>query len=99
MRAQVAFSSRDPDGLPATLSSRILGDLRGRLGFDGLVVTDALIMDGALVGRRESDAALEALRAGVGVLPSPNAPRRVCDALEQAVAAGTLPRERLAQSL
>ena len=31
------------------------------LGFDGLVVTDALIMDGALVGRRESDAAVEAV--------------------------------------
>ena len=99
MTAHVAFPGLDPEGLPATLSSRILGDLRGRLGFDGLVVTDALIMDGALVGRRESDAALEAIRAGVDVLLYPNDPRRVCDALEQAVGAGTLPRDRLAQSL
>jgi hypothetical protein len=99
MTAHVAFPGLDPEGLPATLSSRILGDLRGRLGFDGLVVTDALIMDGALVGRRESDAALEAIRAGVDVLLYPNDPRRVRDALDQAVTGGTLPRERLAQSL
>jgi beta-glucosidase len=99
MTAHVAFPGLDPEGLPATLSPRILGELRGRLGFDGLVVTDALIMDGALVGRRESDAALEAIRAGVDILLYPNDPRRVCDALDQAVGAGTLPRDRLAQSL
>jgi beta-glucosidase-like glycosyl hydrolase len=99
MTAHVAFPGLDPEGLPATLSGPILADLRERLGFEGLVVTDALIMDGALVGRRESDAALEAIRAGVDVLLYPNDPRRVCDALDQAVAAGTLPRERLAQSL
>jgi hypothetical protein len=99
MTAHVAFPGLDPEGLPATLSGPILADLRERLGFEGLVVTDALIMDGALVGRRESDAALEAIRAGVDVLLYPNDPRRVCDAFDQAVAAGTLPRERLAQSL
>ena len=93
------FPGLDPEGLPATLSSPILGDLRGRLGFDGLVVTDALIMDGALVGRRESDAALEAIRAGVDVLLYPNDPRRVRDALDQAVTGGTWLGQRLAQSL
>jgi beta-glucosidase-like glycosyl hydrolase len=99
MTAHVAFPALDPQALPATVSPEILGDLRRRLGFDGLVVTDALIMDGALVGRRESDAAVEAVRAGVDVLLYPNDPRRVCDALDQAVAVGTLPRERLAEAL
>jgi beta-glucosidase-like glycosyl hydrolase len=99
MTAHVAFSDLDPQGRPATLSPQILGDLRGRLGFDGLVVTDALIMDGALVGRRESDAAVEAIRAGVDLLLYPNDPRRVRDALDQAIAVGTLPRERLAEAL
>ena len=99
MTAHVAYPSLDPDALPATVSPGILGELRRRIGFDGLVVTDALIMDGALVGRRESDAAVEAVRAGVDVLLYPNDPRRVCDALDQAVAVGTLPRERLDQAL
>jgi beta-glucosidase-like glycosyl hydrolase len=99
MTAHVAYPALDPGALPATMSPAILGDLRRRLGFDGLVVTDALIMDGALVGRRESDAAVEAVRAGVDVLLYPNDPRRVCDALDQAVAVGTLPPERLAEAL
>jgi len=99
MTAHVAYPALDSDALPATVSPGILGQLRQGFGFDGLVVTDALIMDGALVGRRESDAAVEAVRAGVDVLLYPNDPRRVCDALDQAVAAGTLPRERLDQAL
>jgi beta-glucosidase-like glycosyl hydrolase len=99
MTAHVAYPALDPAALPATVSPAILGDLRRGLGFDGLVVTDALIMDGALVGRRESDAAVEAVRAGVDVLLYPNDPRRVRDALDQAVAVGTLPRERLVEAL
>ncbi len=58
--------------------------------FDGLVVTDALIMDGALVGRRESDAAVEAVQAGADLLLYPNDARRVRDALEAALASGAL---------
>ena len=88
-----------PRGLPATISRPIMAELRERLGFDGLVVTDALIMDGALVGRRESDAAVEAVQAGVDLLLYPNDARRVRDALEQALASGTLAPARLAESL
>ena len=60
-------------------------------------MTDALIMDGALVGRRESDAAVEAIQAGVDLLLYPNDARRVRDALEQALASGTLSRRRGSQ--
>src|SRR6266513_6277701 len=51
MSAHVAFSVFDPSGAPATLSRPILTDLlRDELGFSGLVVTDALIMEGVLGG-------------------------------------------------
>lgn len=99
MTAHVAYPALDPSGLPATLSGPILAELREALGFDGLVVTDALIMDAALVGRRESDAAVEAIQAGVDLLLYPNDARRVRDALEQALVSGTLPPARLAESL
>jgi len=99
MTAHVAYPRLDPGGFPATLSRIILGELRERMGFDGLVVTDALIMDGALEGRRESDAAVEAVQAGVDILLYPNDPRRVKEALEQALASGALASERLAQAL
>ena len=99
MTAHVAFPALDPSGLPATMSRPILARLREELGFDGLVVTDALIMDGVVKGRRESDAAVEAVGAGVDLLLYPNDPRRVRDALAQALASGAMPRSRLAQAL
>jgi beta-glucosidase-like glycosyl hydrolase len=99
MTAHVAYPALDDSGLPATLSRRLLGELRDSAGFDGLVVTDALIMDGALVGRRESDAAVEAIQAGADLLLYPNDPRRVRDALELALSSQTLSRQRFEQSL
>lgn len=99
MTAHVAYPALDDSNLPATLSGRLLGELRTRSRFDGLVVTDALIMDGALAGRRESDAAVLAIQAGADLLLYPNDPRRVRDALEVALSSGTLARERLQQSL
>jgi beta-glucosidase len=98
MTAHVAYPTLDDSNLPATLSRTLLGELRTRSRFDGLVVTDALIMDGALVGRRESDAAVEAIQAGADLLLYPNDPRRVRDALEAALSSGTLGRERLEES-
>ena len=99
MTGHVAYPSLDSSGLPATLSKLLLDELRGAMGFDGLVVSDALIMDGALQGRRESDAAVEAVQAGVDLLLYPKDPRRVKEALEQAVASGALQRERLSDAL
>jgi len=99
MTGHVAYPALDPSGLPATLSRRILQELRDSIGYDGLVVTDALIMDGALQGKRESDAAVEAVRAGVDLLLYPNDSRRVNDALEQALASGALSHERLREAL
>jgi beta-glucosidase len=99
MTAHVAYPSLDPTGVPATLSRPIMDELRGPLRFGGLVVSDALIMDGALAGRRESDAAVEAVRAGVDLLLYPNDARRVRDALEQALTSGALSSARLEEAL
>jgi len=98
MTAHVAYPALDASGLPATISPPIMAELRDRMGYDGLVVTDALIMDGALVGRRESDAAVEAVQAGVDLLLYPNDARRVRDALVQAATSGALASPRLAEA-
>jgi beta-glucosidase-like glycosyl hydrolase len=99
MTAHVAYPAMDPSGFPATMSAAVLDELRTGMRFDGLVVSDALIMDGALAGRRESDAAVEAIAAGVDLLLYPNDARRVRDALRQAAASGALSAERLAQAI
>lgn len=100
MSAHVAFPALDPSGAPATLSGSILrGLLRDRLGFEGLVVTDALIMAGVLQNETEPRASVRALAAGVDLLLYPEGIEAVVDAIHAAVASGELRTEPLAQSL
>ncbi|MFQ5551767.1 MAG: glycoside hydrolase family 3 N-terminal domain-containing protein, partial [Gemmatimonadales bacterium] len=89
MTAHVAFPQWDGSGMPATLSPTILSFLRDELGFTGLVVTDALIMEGALNGRHESDVSVDALRAGCDALLYPRDPVGLIYAIDRAAAAAT----------
>jgi beta-N-acetylhexosaminidase len=67
MTSHVVFSALDD--APATLSRRLLGDLlRGELGFDGVVVTDALDMAGVRDVHGIAGAAALALAAGADLL-------------------------------
>ena len=71
MTAHVAFPALDPSGAPATLSRPILTELlRNELQFAGLVVTDALIMEGVL-GGGEAEAVVRAVYAGCDALLYP----------------------------
>ena len=100
MTAHVAFPALDPSGTPATLSPALVHDLlRQRLGFDGLIVTDALIMAGVLDGRDESAACVAAIAAGCDVLCYPTDVPAVARALDKAAASGKLDAERLHRSL
>lgn len=55
--------------LPATLSKKILtGVLREQLGFDGVVITDAMDMGAITTHFRKTDAAKLAINAGVDIL-------------------------------
>lgn len=67
MTSHVVLPAIDPVR-PATLSPAVLDLLRGDLGFDGLVVSDALDMKGASAGRGEPAAAVLALIAGCDLL-------------------------------
>ena len=96
MTAHVAYPALHDSRTPATLSRPILtGLLRERLGFDGIIVTDALIMEGVLEGATEGEAAIAALNAGCDALLYPKDLRGVADALE-AARGGALPEDRLA---
>jgi len=100
MTAHVAFPALDPSGMAATHSRRILdGVLRRELAFDGLVVTDALIMEGALHGSGEPEGAVAALEAGCDLLLYPHDVAGVVGALEREAAFGALDARRLDASL
>ncbi len=85
---------------PATLSRAVLtGLLREELGFDGLIVTDALVME-AIAGRYgASEAAVLALEAGADLVLMPGDAEGAIDAIVAAVRNGRLPLERLESSL
>jgi len=100
MSAHVSYPALDPSGLAATHSRPILDDvLRHELAFDGLVVTDALIMEGALHGAGEQAGAVLALQAGCDLLLYPHDVPGVVAALERAAASGVLARGGLEASL
>jgi beta-N-acetylhexosaminidase len=104
MSAHILVPALDPDR-PATLSRRILTDLlRGELGYDGLVVTDGIEMK-AIAGTYGIErgtvlavaAGADAICVGGG-LHDEGTVRRLSDALVEAVRAGELPEERLADA-
>jgi beta-glucosidase len=101
MTAHVSYPSLDPSGMPATRSAPVIqGLLREALQFDGLVVTDALVMAAAAFDQAsEASVALDALDAGVDVLLYPRDPIVVSDRLRHAVAAGRLDAGRVLASV
>ena len=85
---------------PATLSAAVLGMLRDRLGFAGVVVSDALDMAGASGGRGIPEAAVLSIAAGADLLcigPEKDVElvRAIQAALVDAVRSGRLSEERL----
>ncbi|MDL4818120.1 glycoside hydrolase family 3 protein [Actinomadura opuntiae] len=88
-------------GVPATLSpAAITGLLREHLGYEGVIVTDALDMQGASGAIGIPEASVRALLAGADLLclgPNEHAEtlRATLDAIEEAVRAGRLPAARL----
>lgn len=99
MTAHVAYPALDPERRPATLSPPIVqGLLREELGFDGLVVTDALIMAGVTEGLDEGTAAVRAVAAGVDALLYPDDLEAAVEAVEAAMGDG-LRVERLEEAV
>ena len=91
----------EPDiNTPATLSSNILTDLlRDRLGFQGLVVTDAMDMGGITVRYAPGDAAVRAFLAGADALLMPPVPDAAYQALLDAAKSGRISEKRLDASV
>ena len=89
-----------PDGPPATLSHFFLTELlREDMGFDGLVLTDALRMRAISDGFGVGEAAVLAVEAGADIILAPADIWVTLDALEEAVLSGRISRERLDSSV
>jgi beta-glucosidase-like glycosyl hydrolase/CubicO group peptidase (beta-lactamase class C family) len=101
MTGHLSVPALEPDeNLPATLSHRILtGLLRKKLGFRGLIVTDALDMAGAGPKLTPGEIAVRAVLAGADILLFPPAPKEAITSLTKAIADGRLSEKRLDESV
>jgi beta-N-acetylhexosaminidase len=101
MTAHIAVPALDPTpGVPATLSAPIMtGVLREKMGFRGLIVTDALEMAGVTNSYSTEEASLRAILAGVDQLLLPPEPAKVIAYLAAAVRDGRIPAARIDASV
>ncbi|WP_156250372.1 glycoside hydrolase family 3 protein [Pseudactinotalea terrae] len=96
MTAHLAFPALDDSGDPATLSHPILtGVLREELGFDGVIVTDALNMQGVRDLYGDAEVAVRALLAGADQLLMTPAMDDAYAAVTDAVQTGRISRRDL----
>ncbi|HXG38852.1 MAG TPA: glycoside hydrolase family 3 N-terminal domain-containing protein [Bacteroidota bacterium] len=83
-------------GLPATLSRPIITDLlQNQLGFKGLIVTDAMTMQGVTKAFSTADAAVRAIKAGTDLVLLPPDVDVAIDAIVGAVRRGEITEERI----
>src|SRR5437588_12423147 len=101
MTGHLNVPALEPDpNTPATLSHNILTDLlRNQLGYQGLIVTDAMDMGGITVRYAPGEAAVRAVVAGADALLMPPVPDAAFEALQAAVKSGDITRERLDTSV
>ena len=99
MTAHLLLPALDPEH-PATLSAAVLSQLLRRdLRFEGLVVTDALVMEAITAHHGAAEAAVLAFEAGADLILMPADADAAIDGLLAAVQAGRISAERLEASL
>ncbi|WP_419994145.1 glycoside hydrolase family 3 protein [Streptomyces boninensis] len=100
MTAHIVVKSLDDSGAPATMSHKILtGLLRDELGFKGLIVTDALDMQGAAGEFPPDVAPVRAFQAGADMLVLAPQMDTAVAAVTAAVRGGDITEKRLEASV
>ena len=99
MVGHMTMTAIDEDN-PASLSETIVtGLLRDELGYDGIIITDALNMGAIANNYTNADAAVKAVSAGCDMLLCVSNISSVVNALTDAVSDGTISEERIDESV
>ena len=100
MTAHISAPKVTGSDIPSTLSHTVLVDkLRGELGFDGVIVTDAMEMGAITRQYTAVEASVLAVKAGADVLLCVKDFRAAVAALELAVQSGEIPEDRIDRSV
>ncbi len=100
MTAHMAVPSVESQPIPSTVSEAVLtGLLKDQLKFTGLVVTDAMDMQGLTQLFHPAEAAARAIEAGADVLLMPKNAEEAIRGVTRAVQEGRITRKRLDESV
>jgi len=100
MAAHISLPHILGDMTPCTMSQEIItGLLRTELGYDGVVITDAMNMGAIANHYTSAEAAVEMIHAGCDILLMPEDPMEAYQAVLDAVTNGTISMERINESV
>ena len=100
MTAHIAAPNVTGTDIPATMSPLILQDkLRGELGYQNIIITDAMEMGAITRQYSNAEAAVGTLQAGADIVLGPQNFVEAFDAVVKAVEDGTLSEQRIDQSV
>ena len=100
MMGHVSTPNITGDNTPATISKMMVTEiLRGELGFDGIIITDAMNMGAIVQYYTSAEAAVRALQAGVDMILMPESFEEAFVGIMEAVQNGKLTEERINESL
>jgi beta-N-acetylhexosaminidase len=100
MIAHIAAPKIDPVGVPATISSEVIGGLLLHdLGFKGLVITDSFNMGAIAELGEEEDIARLSILSGCDIILDPRQPLELIERLTEMVKIGEIPESLLDSSV
>ncbi len=100
MTAHIVMKGVTSDDLPASLSREIVtGKLRGELGYDGVIITDAMMMRAVKSDYTSAEAAVLAIEAGNDIVLMPYDYREAFDGVMKAVETGRISEARIDESV
>lgn len=99
MCAHISLPNVTGNNEPATLSYEIITNkLRNELGFDGVIITDAMEMGAISKEYSSAEAAIKAIEAGIDIILMPANYIEAFDAVYNAVKEGRIPESRIDES-
>lgn len=102
MTSHIIIEAIDPE-LPATLSKKVLtGLLREDMGFNGIIITDAMVMEAISKNWGAGEAAVMAINAGADIVMANGSVADQIDTLDslyKAMKSGTIDQQRVNESV
>lgn len=100
MTAHIIMPGISTSPLPATLNYDIItGIIRDELGFNGLIITDAMDMGAITQSFTSEKAAIQSFKAGVDIILMPLDQKGAYNALLESIKSGEINEKRLDQSV